>query len=186
MPSSLQQVCCSWVELPCNAEQNQLLAQSFVAHFSNAHAIASFQLHTRKHKSVQFLDELESERMGAGGDLPQKSREELRGSLGSAASASNGASTSTNGAQKPAAQRAASPFGSKAGASSPFGDLEALTEPKGMSPTMEADPEPDLPWWRSIKPSQIFLAFTFSLMTLSMLATVWVVNKTGAIHFNVD
>lgn len=125
--------------------------------------------------------------------MPQKSRAELRGSLsaaaagnGAAAAITNGASTSSNGSAKPASARAASPFGAKAGAASPFGDLEAVPEPRGLSPTMEADDEPDLPWWRNIKPNQIFLAFTFSLMTLSMLATVWVVNKTGAIHFNVD
>lgn len=85
----------------------------------------------------------------------------------------------------------ASPFGDAtlSPSASPFGDASSLdrgVEPSKMSPTMDADPINEAPWWTRITPGQIFLFFTFSSMTLSMLATVYVVMKTGAIHFNDD
>lgn len=85
----------------------------------------------------------------------------------------------------------ASPFGdsSLSASSSPFSDSNSLNtniEPSKMSPSMEADPVNEAPWWTRITAGQVFLFFTFSTMTLSMLATVFIVAKTGAIHFNDD
>lgn len=60
------------------------------------------------------------------------------------------------------------------------------SEPRNLSPGLEADPVEEAPWWTKITATQIVLFFTFTAMTLSMLATVLVVAKTGAIHFNDD
>jgi hypothetical protein len=82
----------------------------------------------------------------------------------------------------------ASPFGT-ATTASPFGDMTSLndnSEPGNLSPNLEADPVSHAPWWSKITTVQIVLFFTFTAMTLSMLATVMIVAKTGAIHFNDD
>lgn len=86
---------------------------------------------------------------------------------------------------------AAAPFreSSLSASASPFSDnssLDTNIEPSKMSPSMEADPVNEAPWWTRITGGQVFLFFTFTSMTLSMLATVYVVAKTGAIHFNDD
>ena len=134
--------------------------------------------------------------MSAGGDAAPKvatassaasSNGARSNGTGDNGAASNGASTS---GRQPAAKPKAA-FGASRAPASPFGDMSmanmnSSSEPGNMSPTMSPDPKSEAPWWRQITKTQIVLFFTFTAMTLSMLATVIVVFKTGAIHFNSD
>jgi hypothetical protein len=132
----------------------------------------------------QIADTFASQRTccSAGGDSPQKTRaQSSRNASASSAPSSNGST--------PAPRK--SPFGAAPSTMSPFGDtsmanLDANSEPRNLNPRMAADPVSDAPWWTKITKTQIVLFFTFTAMTLTMLATCVVVFKTGAIHFNSD
>eukprot|EP01025_Chloroclados_australasicus_P061534 TRINITY_DN8092_c0_g1_i1.p1 TRINITY_DN8092_c0_g1~~TRINITY_DN8092_c0_g1_i1.p1 ORF type:complete len:191 (+),score=28.39 TRINITY_DN8092_c0_g1_i1:162-734(+) len=105
-------------------------------------------------------------------------------------SSSGGDSASSSAKGTASKVQPASPFGASASRtpSSPFGDMTTASSSdlSNMSPNMDPDPINTAPWWTKITPGQIILFFTFTAMTLSMVATVLVVAKTGAIHFNDD
>lgn len=97
------------------------------------------------------------------------------------------ASTSAPSAGATGAAKPASPFGAPGrAAASPFGSgpRKPLFEPEGLRPDLPADAMKSDPWWKNITLTQVVIVLSFTLIIGLMLATFFVVLKSGGVRFN--